>query len=79
MKKLLPLLSILTLLLLSVGCQAPTTAGISTRINAVSGNDEAAARFRYDDTRMGSSLQVPGAVTRQNPDGFIMRKSKCKT
>jgi uncharacterized protein YcfL len=71
MKKLLPLLSVLSLLLLA-GCQAPTTAGMSTRINAVGGNDEFAARVRYDDTRMASSLQVLGAATRQNPDGFII-------
>lgn len=71
MKKLLLLLPVFSLLLL-VGCQAPNTAGMSTRINAVGGNDQFAASVRYDDTRMASILQVLGAATRQNPDGFIV-------
>ncbi len=72
MNKFALLLSGVSLLLLSAGCQAPATAGMSARINAVGGNDQLASRVRYDDTRMAGSLQVLGAVTRQNPDGFIL-------
>ena len=72
MKKLALLLSAVSLLLISAACQTSKTAGMSARINAVGGNDQIAARVRYDDTRMAGSLQVLGAITRQNPDGFIL-------
>jgi len=71
MKKLALLLSVFSLLLVLTGCQSPTTAGMSTRIDAV-GNAQVAARVRYDDTSMAGKLQVLGAITRQNPDGFIL-------
>lgn len=72
MKKIALYLSVVTLFLLTYGCQAPNTSGMSTRIQAAGDNAQVAAKVRYDDTRMAGQLQVLGAVTRQNPDGFIL-------
>lgn len=72
MKKLAFLFSGAALLLLHAGCQSPNTTGMSTRINAVGDNPQLSAKVRYDDTRMAGQLQVLGAITRQNPDAFII-------
>ncbi|NMA43815.1 MAG: YcfL family protein [Oligosphaeraceae bacterium] len=55
-------------LLLLAACQSPTTAGLGTRVDLSTGESQ----VRYDDNRLASSLQVLDAVTRHNPDGFII-------
>ncbi len=68
MRKCFSLFMFLCCLFLLSACQAPKSAGLATVVDLA----DDSSQVRFDDNRLAASLQVLGALTRHNPDGFII-------